>query len=148
MRQARRSHASGGVFKASIKPKRFLRPLIGVVVAYAVAAQSLLIAIGGFALPAQASDGALAVELCLHDAQGGATNDPSQLPAGNLDHAPCTHCIFCFAASHDAVIGGSTAVIHRVDVEIAATLAVVRKAARPRAPPHSIASPRGPPFNA
>ena len=48
--------------------KRFGRPLIGVVVAYAVAAQSLLIVLGGFSLPAQADDGAPAFELCLHDA--------------------------------------------------------------------------------
>jgi hypothetical protein len=124
-----------------------LRPLIGVIVAYAVATQSLLLAIGGFALPAQANDGAPAVELCLHDTQLD-TNDAGQLPAGNADHAPCTHCMFCFAGSHQAVIGWSEAIVHRVDVEIVIASVVADKAAPPRAPPHSIASPRGPPFNA
>jgi hypothetical protein len=47
--------------------KRFWRPLIGVVVAYAVAVQSLLIALGGFALAAAPTDEApLALALCLH----------------------------------------------------------------------------------
>ena len=41
-----------GVFGLDLKLGRLLRPLIGIVVAYAVAAQSLLIALGGFSLPA------------------------------------------------------------------------------------------------
>jgi hypothetical protein len=40
-----------GVFRLSVKFKRFLRPLIGIVVAYAVAAQSLLIALGASPFP-------------------------------------------------------------------------------------------------
>ena len=83
------------VFRLSVKPKRFLRPLIGIVVAYAVAAQSLLIVVGGFYLGANVGDDALAVELCLHDAQ-----DTPELPAGNTGHNSITHCIFCFAGSH------------------------------------------------
>jgi hypothetical protein len=39
-----------------------LRTLIGIVVAYAVAAQSLLIALGGFSLPAHAAEGTPAIE--------------------------------------------------------------------------------------
>jgi hypothetical protein len=125
--------------------KRFWRPLLGVVVAYAVAAQSLLIAIGGFALPAQANDGAPAVELCLHDAKLDAKDTP-QVPAGNADHALCTHCIFCFAGPHQAVVGASAAVVHRVDIEIPAAPWLADESPRPSAPAHSIASPRGPPF--
>ena len=49
--------------------KRFCRPLMGIIVAYAVAAQSLLIALGGFTLPAQADDGTPAFELCLMTAK-------------------------------------------------------------------------------
>lgn len=69
-----------GVFRLSVKSRRFLRPLIGVVVAYSVAAQSLLIALGGFTLPAQADDGTPAFELCLHDGQG-APELPTSNPA-------------------------------------------------------------------
>ncbi len=81
-----------GVFRLTVKSQRFLRPLIGIVVAYAVAAQSLLIALGGFSLPGNVGEEAPAFELCLHDAQ-----DAPELPAGNPDHSGCTHCIFCFA---------------------------------------------------
>ena len=68
-----------GVFRLSVKSKRFLRPLIGIVVAYAVAAQGLLIALGGFSLPANVGGDTPAFELCLHDAQ-----DAPELPAGNF----------------------------------------------------------------
>jgi hypothetical protein len=40
------------MFKRAMK--QLWRPLIGIAVAYAVAAQSLLIVIGGFSLPARA----------------------------------------------------------------------------------------------
>ena len=39
---------SGGVFRRDTTFGRLLRPLIGIVVAYAVAAQCLLITLGGF----------------------------------------------------------------------------------------------------
>jgi hypothetical protein len=121
--------------------KRWWRPLIGVLVAYAVATQSLLLAIGGFGLPALANDGTPAVELCLHDNQGG-----SELPAGNPDHTACTHCLFCFAGLHHAVIGEPAACVHRVDIAILVALSVAHESPRPSAPAHSIANPRGPPL--
>jgi hypothetical protein len=134
----------GGVSKSGVGPKRFLRPLIGVVVAYAVAAQSLLIALGGFTLPAHAG-GDAAVEFCLHDAQRDAGDVPN-VPAGNSDHAPCTHCIFCFAGPHHAVIGGSAPLVHRVDIVILLTPPPVDKSPRPSIPAYSIPNPRGPPL--
>jgi len=88
----------GGLFRLDLRCKRFWRPIVGLVAAYAVAAQSLLIAVGGFALPAKANDSAPAFELCLHDSQ----NAPV-LPAGSPDRTGCTHCIFCFAGSHQAL---------------------------------------------
>jgi hypothetical protein len=123
--------------------RRVLRPLIGVVVAYAVAAQSLLIAIGGFTLPVAADSSAPAFELCVHDS-GGSPEQPAKAPTGSA----CTHCIFCFAGSHDAVIDRAPGVFHRVE----ATLVVVRltadKHSLPNLPAHAIASPRGPPLRA
>jgi hypothetical protein len=132
-----------GVFKLSVKSKRFLRPLIGIVVAYAVAAQSLLIALGGFSLPANVGDDAPAFELCLHDAQ-----DVPELPAGNPDHTTCTHCILCFAGSHHAAIGAAPVAFHRVHVETMDAPRVAVRQHLPRLPAYSIASPRGPPLDA
>ena len=67
------------------------RPLTGALVAYAVAAQSLLIALGGFAIPAHANADPAAFELCLHDAQG-----KRGLPAAEL---PITQAAVQFAPS-------------------------------------------------
>ena len=93
------------------KGTHFWRALLSVVVAYVVAAQSLLIAVASFSLPPDAGQNASAFELCLHDASGA-----PELPASKPDLADCTHCIFCFAGSHDAVIGTAPAVFHRVNV--------------------------------
>jgi hypothetical protein len=131
------------MFKSGIKSKRLWRPLIGVVVAYAVAAQSLLVVLGGFSLPAQARDGAPAFELCLHDGQ-----TAPDLPAGNPGHSGCTHCIFCFAGSHHAVVGAPPVVVQPVYVEIIQARWAADKHALPHFPAHSIASPRGPPLGA
>lgn len=123
--------------------KHLWRPLIGVVVAYAVAAQSLLIAAGGFALPAQAGDGPVAFELCLHSTQG-----PPDLPAGTPNGSGCSHCIFCFAGAHHALIAAPPALFHRVDVAIIDAAQAADTHRLPRIAAHSIASPRGPPLRA
>jgi hypothetical protein len=131
------------ILSLDVRSKRFWRPLIGVIVAYAVAAQSLLIALGGFSLPANVGDDAPAFELCLHDAQ-----DAPELPAGNPDHTSYTHCIFCFAGSHHAVIRAAPLVFDRVHVETVDAPRVADRQHLPRLPAYSIASPRGPPFDA
>lgn len=131
-----------GILRLSIKSKRFLRPLTGIVVAYAVAAQSLLIAVGGFYLHANVGDNAPAFELCLHDAQ-----DTPELPAGNPDHTGSTHCIFCFAGSHHAAIAASPVAFHRVHVETVDAPQVADRQHLPRLPAYSIAGPRGPPLD-
>jgi hypothetical protein len=129
------------------RARRALRPLIGVIVAYAVAAQSLLIALGGLSLPAQVHDSQSGFELCLHDTQQAGT-DAEQLPASNPDQSGCTHCIFCFAGAHHAVVGASTSLFHRVDFVIPVVVPVGGESSRPDTPSHSIASPRGPPLGA
>ena len=132
-----------GVFRLSIKPKRFLRPLISVIVAYAVAAQSLLIiALGGSSVPANVGDDAPAFELCLHNAQ-----DATELPAGNPDHTYCTDCIFCFAGSHHAAIGMAPIGFHRVNVAMVVVPWRGGASGPRRLTRHTIASPRGPPFS-
>jgi len=125
----------------SVMLKRFLRALIGVSVAYAVAAQGLLIALGGFPSVAQAHDDASGFELCLHDSQ----DAPAQPPASTPDQSGCTHCLFCFTGAHQALVAGAPATFHRVEVQLAAAPALASESARPRASPRSIANPRGPP---
>ena len=131
--------------------KRMWRPFIGLLVAYAVAAQGLLIAVGGFASLAHADQNGPAFELCLHDGQAGAQTAPN-LPAENpgqehpgQGHAGCTHCIFCFAGAHHAAIGSAPVLFHRVGV-ITAVAWAADTHCLPRLTAHSIASPRGPPL--
>jgi hypothetical protein len=131
----------GGRMAKFRKSERLWRPLIGIVVAYAVAAQSLLIAIGGFQLIAHAND-APAFELCVHEAQG------APPPAGIPSHPGCSHCIFCFAGSHHAVIGSSPVLLTRVYVTVVDGARPVAAQIPPRLSAHSIASPRGPPLRA
>jgi hypothetical protein len=122
--------------------EHFWRSLLSVVVAYAVAIQSLLIAVGGFSLPADAGQNTPAFELCLHDAAG----EPA-LPASNPDQSGCTHCIFCFAGAHHAVIGTAPAVFHRVNVAMVVVAWPGDSSGPRRLARYTIASPRGPPLS-
>jgi hypothetical protein len=128
-------------FRLRVKFKRFLRALIGVSVAYAVAAQGLLIALGGFPAVAQAHDGASGFELCLHDSQ----DAPAQSPANTPAQSGCTHCLFCFAGAHQALVGAAPAAFHRVDGAAVATSWLPDISRQLLIPAYSIASPRGPP---
>ena len=121
---------------------RFWRSLLSIVVAYAVAIQSLLIAVAGFSLPADAGQNAPAFELCLHDTSGA-----PELPASKSDSG-CTHCIFCFAGAHHAVIGTAPAIFHRIDVAMVVVPWRGDASALARSTRYIIASPRGPPFSA
>jgi hypothetical protein len=121
----------------------FWRSLLSVIVAYAVAIQSILIAVAGFSMPADAGQNAPAFELCLHDASGA-----PQLPADNPDHSGCTHCIFCFAGAHHAVIGSAPAIFHRVDVAMLVVPPPCDTSGLTRLARYTIANPRGPPFSA
>jgi hypothetical protein len=122
---------------------QFWRPLIGVVVAYAVAAQSLLIALGGFSLPTHADAATPGFELCLHDSQS-APALPAEAPA----HPGCSHCIFCFTGAHPALIGEPPVLFARVDVKIIDAPAVADRPGPPLLSAYTIASPRGPPLRA
>jgi hypothetical protein len=129
------------MFKRGIK--QLWRPLIGVVVAYAVAAQSLLIVLGGFSLPTPADAVTSGFELCLHDSQGAPA-----LPADAPAHPGCSHCIFCFAGAHHALVGSPPVLFSRVDVAVIDAPWVADKHSLPRLSAYSIASPRGPPLRA
>jgi hypothetical protein len=135
--------------KLGTRGKRIWRPFLGLLLAYAVAAQGLLIAVGGFAAVAHADQNGPAFELCLHDAQATAQAAPN-LPVENPGHgkAGCTHCIFCFAGAHHALIGSAPVLFHRVGVAMTAAAWAADKHCLPRLSAHSIASPRGPPLQA
>jgi hypothetical protein len=122
---------------------RLWRSLLSVVVAYAIAIQSLMIAVAGFSLPAGASQNGPAFELCLHDTSGAPA-----LPADKPDLSGCSHCIFCFAGAHHAVIGAAPAGVHRIDVAMVTVVWRGDASGIVRLTRHSIASPRGPPSSA
>jgi hypothetical protein len=121
---------------------RYSRTLLSVVVAYAIAIQSLLIAVAGFSLPADAGQNASAFELCLHDVSGA-----PELPASKPDLSDCTYCIFCFAGAHHAVIGAAPAVFHRVNVAIVVVPWLGDTSGLRWLTRYTIASPRGPPLS-
>jgi hypothetical protein len=125
------------------KGTHFWRALLSVVVAYVVAAQSLLIAVAGFSPPPDAGQNASAFELCLHDASGA-----PELPASKPDLADCMHCIFCFAGSHDAVIGTAPALFHHINVAMLVVPRLGDQSGLRRLTRYAIASPRGPPLSA
>jgi hypothetical protein len=122
---------------------RFRRSLLSVVVAYAVAAQSLLIAVAGFSLPTDAGRNAPAFELCPHDTSGA-----PEAPDGNPDHSGRTHCIFCFAGAHHAVIGAAPAVFHRINSAMVVVPWLGDTSGLRRLSRYTIANPRGPPVSA
>jgi hypothetical protein len=130
----------GQMIRPSCRSKRLWRSVIVILMAYAVAAQSLLIVLGGFSALAQADPAAQALELCHHDA------DAAGLPASAPGYPVCNHCIFCFAGSHHAAIRPSPALFHRVDVAVIDAPSVANKGNLTRPSAHSIANPRGPPI--
>jgi len=122
--------------------RRLWRPFIGIVVAYAVAAQSLLVVLGGFSSVAQADTAPPAFELCHHDSGG------AGLPADVPGHPNCNHCIFCFAGSHHAVVRIPAGLFTRLDAAVIEVAVVLHRRDLPHLSAHSIASPRGPPLRA
>ena len=119
---------------------RYWRAVLSVVVAYAVAIQSLLIVVAGFSLPADADQNAPAFELCLHNSSG-----TPEVPASKPDFSDCAHCIFCFAGAQDAVLGGTPAVFHRVTVAVVIARWLGHTPGLDRLTRYTIANPRGPP---
>jgi hypothetical protein len=124
------------------KSERLWRPLIGLVVAYAIATQSLLIVLGGFSTLAQTNPAASTFEICHHDA------DAPGLPAGAPGHPACSLCIFCFAGSHHAALGASAVLLQPMEVLAIDAPWVPHGDRLPRLSAHSIASARGPPNGA
>jgi hypothetical protein len=119
---------------------RIGRSLLSVVVAYAIAVQSLLIAIAGFSLPADADLNAPAFALCLHDSSGA-----EKLPAGDSDRSGCTHCIFCFAGAHHALAGAAPVFFGRLRIAAVTVPWLGYERSVAQLFRYIIANPRGPP---
>src|SRR6516165_9295664 len=119
--------------------KRSWRPFLCIVVAYAIAIQSLLLVLGGFAPAAQIGSAVTGLELCHQDAQA-----PVEVPAKNSDQG-CAHCIFCFAGAHHAVIS-TPAAFHRVNLAMV-VVSWLGETSGLRLTRYTIASPRGPPLS-
>jgi hypothetical protein len=120
--------------------RRVGRFFLSVVVAYAVAVQSLLIAIGGFSQPADAGLNGPAFTLCLHDSSG-----TEKLPASDPNQSGCTHCIFCFAGAHHALAGAAPVFFGRVALTAVIVPWLGHERNGVRIVRHTIAIPRGPP---
>ena len=133
---------SNWAYGLRVVPDGFWRRLIAVVLVHAVAVQALLIALGGFSLAGNADQSSPAFELCSHDANG--ATSPAKLP----DHSGCTHCTFCFAGAHHAVIGTTPSPFHRVNLAMVVVPWLDDSSGLRRLTRHTIASPRGPPLDA
>ena len=133
---------SNWAYGLRVVPDGFWRRLIAVVLAHAVAVQALLIALGGFSLAANADQSSPAFELCSHDANG--ATSPAKFP----DHSGCTHCTFCFAGAHHAVIGTARSPFHRVNLAMVVVPWLGDSSGVGRLTRYTIASPRGPPLDA
>ena len=131
------------MFKIGTMARRLWRPLIGVTVAYAVAMQTLLVVLAGFTLAAQADPGAPVFALCHY-----VTEDVPASPSGNPAEQGCSHCIFCFAGAHHAVIPSPPVLFQRVNIEIVDALPSAGSRIISLRSAYSIASPRGPPLPA
>jgi len=125
---------------------RLWRLVVGIVAAYALVFQSLLIGILGATLAARAAGGdALpAYELCLsHDA------DTANAPGNPAEHSNCTeHCLLCVAGGQKAVFAPANVSLGRIGV----TASAVRWEAYDRRNPPGVHNPvarqRGPPLAA
>ena len=123
--------------------RRLWRTWISIVTAYAVAAQSLLIALGGFSFAAVAGEVTPAFQLCVHTKQD-IPVQPTKIP----DDAACTHCMVCFIGSAHALIRSTDILSSRIDTESSAIRWVGDQSPLSGQFPHSIANPRGPPLPA
>jgi hypothetical protein len=113
--------------------------LIAALAAYAVAAQTLLVALAGLSLAEKAADTVPAFEICHHDATG-----VPRLPTDG-GQSGCNHCIFCFAGSHHP-LAAQPALFHRLDFDIAIVRWASEIATATCRPACSMANARGPPL--
>jgi hypothetical protein len=121
--------------------------VVGIVAAYALFVQSVLIGILGAGLAAHAADGNAApgYELCLSH-----TTDTAQAPADSpAEHSNCTaHCLLGVAGSLKAALVPPELSLGRIGVAVSAIRWETRDWQIPRGLHNPVARQRGPPLAA
>jgi hypothetical protein len=127
------------------RSNRFWRSVVGLVAAYALAFQGILIEFSGAQLAATPYDHASSgFELCLNR-----TQDNSGSPATPAIPQHLDHCIFCFAGVHHCALGAAAQ--SHADYGNFGQSSALAAATRTRlssVSEYSIARPRGPPISA
>jgi hypothetical protein len=129
----------------SNRSNRFWRSVVGLVAAYALALQGILIGFSGAQLAATPYDHAASgFELCVNGGQ-----DDSELPATPAIPQHLDHCLFCFAGVHHCALDAA-AQSHAEYGSFGqgSTLAATTRSRPSYASDYSIARPRGPPISA
>jgi hypothetical protein len=133
----------------SNRSNRFWRSVVGLIAAYALALQGILIGFSGAQLAATPYDHAASgFELCLNGTQEG-TQDDSGLPATPAIPQHLDHCLFCFAGVHHCALDAA-AQSHAGYGSFGqdSTLAATTRSRPSSVSEYSIARPRGPPVSA
>ena len=133
----------------SNRSNRFWRSMVGLVAAYALAFQGILIGFSGAQLAATPYDHAAAgFELCLTGAHDGIQDD-SGSPAAPAMPQHLDHCTFCFAGVHHCALdAASQSHAGYVAFGPGSALAGATRSRPSSASDYSIARPRGPPVSA
>jgi hypothetical protein len=126
----------------SNRSNRFWRSVVGLVAAYALALQGILIGFSGAQLAATPYDHAASgFELCLNGSQDG-SGSPA-IPQ-HLDH-----CLFCFAGVHHCALDAATqSYVGYGSFGQGSALAGATRSRPSDSSKYSIARPRGPPISA
>lgn len=131
--------------------RRLWRPAVGVAAAYAIAMQSLLIAMSAVSLPVQAADrAASAYVICEHAAQTALQTDSQEQPSlPTPTPVNFQHCIFCFAGTHVAVLASPLLPPSQlVGISARAAHWIADSTWLPAPSAYVLARPRGPPAQA
>jgi hypothetical protein len=129
------------------RSSRFWRSAVGLVAAYAIAFQGILVGLAGAQLAATTYDHAASgFELCLNDTQNGA-QDNSGSPIAPAIPQHLDHCVFCFASAHHDM-GAPAQSYVGYGGGYGTALAVATASHPSYVSEYSIARPRGPPISA
>jgi hypothetical protein len=133
----------------SNRSNRFWRSVVGLVAAYALALQGILIGFSGAQLSATPyGHAASGFELCLNGTQEG-TQDDSGLPATPAIPQHLDHCLFCFAGVHHCALDAATqSYVGYGSFGQGSALAGATRSRPSDSSKYSIARPRGPPISA
>lgn len=119
-----------------------IRPLIAVVVAYALITQIFAAAIA-FRLASSGGDPQFEIELCAHNGQD-APVAPTDVPDRPCDQ----HCILCFANASLAAAGPAAFRLQLLELKFAQIAWRADESRLPQPSRYTLARPRGPPAGA